>query len=98
MTETASSTTCRYETQISNDFGDPVIADGAPEGWSVAAIEQRDSGLGAAIPALLSTLESHALVRREDRLATWGGMMTPQVYNVTDAGRALLKRLVRKGS
>ncbi len=25
MTETASSTTCRYETHISNDFGDPVV-------------------------------------------------------------------------
>jgi hypothetical protein len=28
VTETAFSTTCRYETQISNDFGDPVFPDG----------------------------------------------------------------------
>jgi hypothetical protein len=30
VTETESSTTCRYETHISNDFGDPVPAISVP--------------------------------------------------------------------
>jgi hypothetical protein len=71
---------------------------GAPQGWSAETIAERDPGLSEAIPALLSTLESHALVHPEDRLATYGGMMTPQVYNVTNAGRVLLERLAAEGT
>lgn len=66
---------------------------GAPQGWSLDTIAERDPGLGEAAPALLSTLESHGLVSPEDRLATWGGMMSKQAYNVTNAGRTLLERL-----
>lgn len=69
-----------------------------PRGWSAGTIAERDPGLGEAIPALLSTLESHALVQAEDRVATLDGMMTPQVYNVTNAGRTLLERLAAEGS
>lgn len=67
-------------------------------GWSAYTVAERDPGLGEAIPALLSTLESHALIHAEDRLATLGGMMTPPVYNVTSAGRTLLERLAAEGS
>ena len=67
-------------------------------GWSQDTIAARDPGLEEAIPALLATLESHGLVRAEDRLATWGGMMSPQVYNITAAGRTLLKRLAAEAS
>jgi hypothetical protein len=70
---------------------------GAPQGWSADTVAERDPGLGEAVPALLPTLESHGLVRAEDQLATWAGMMSKQAYNVTSRGRTLLERLAAEG-
>lgn len=67
-------------------------------GWSLETIATRDPGLGGVIPPLLATLESHGLVRAEDRMTTWGGVDSKPTYNVTAAGRMLLERLTADGS
>lgn len=65
-------------------------------GWSLAAIAARDPGLGEAVPALLSTLESHGLVRAVQSSTPWQGAI--RAYDVTAAGRTLLERLSAEGT
>lgn len=60
-------------------------------GWSLAAIAARDPGLGEAVPAILSTLESHGLVRAMQSSTPWQGAI--RAYDVTATGRTLLERL-----
>jgi len=71
---------------------------GGRQGWTTETIAERDPGMREVVPALLSTLESHGLVRAEDRLATWEAMGSKQAYNVTSRGRALLERLAAEDS
>jgi DNA-binding HxlR family transcriptional regulator len=56
----------------------------------------RDPGLGDALPALLSTLGTHGLVRRVQSPTPWQGAIA--AYNVTAAGMSLLERLAAEGS
>jgi hypothetical protein len=64
-------------------------------GWSLAAIAARDPGLGEAVPAILSTLESHGLVRAVQGSTPWQGAI--RAYGITSAGRTLLERLSAEG-
>jgi hypothetical protein len=64
-------------------------------GWSLATMMARDPGLGEAVPVLLTTLESHGLVRPMQSSTPW---QAPRAaYDVTDAGRTLLERLTAEG-
>ena len=65
-------------------------------GWSLPTIAARDPGLGEAVPALLSTLESHGLVRAMQSSTPWTAAQA--AYDVTSAGRTLLERLAAEGS
>jgi hypothetical protein len=65
-------------------------------GWSLPAIAARDPGLGEGVPARLSTLESHGLVRAMQCSTPWTAAQA--AYDVTNADRMLLERLAAKGS
>jgi hypothetical protein len=58
-------------------------------GWSLATVAARHPEFGGALPALIWTLESHALIQTV-RSAT---PTTAVSYTVTSAGRQLLDRL-----
>lgn len=60
-------------------------------GWSLPKITARAPELGEAVPALLSTLESHGLVRAMQSSTPWTAAQA--AYSVTSAGRFLLERL-----
>lgn len=59
------------------------------DGWSLATVAARHPEFGGALPALVWTLESHALIQSV-RSAT---PATAVAYTVTSAGRHLLDRL-----
>jgi hypothetical protein len=71
---------------IGEDSGTPFIA-----GWSAATLGARLPGLSAALPALLSTLQTHSLIRAEQGSGPYSVPYPP--YNVTLAGRHMLVRL-----
>jgi hypothetical protein len=60
-----------------------------PHGWSLAMVAAQHPEFAGALPALISTLESHALIQTT-RLATPTSAVQ---YSVTSAGRQLLDRL-----
>lgn len=71
---------------IGEDSGTPFMT-----GWSAATLAARLPGMSAALPALLSTLQTHSLIRAEQGSGPYSVPYPP--YNVTQAGRHMLVRL-----
>ena len=65
-------------------------------GWSVATLMARDPRLGEAVPVLLTTLQTHGLVRVVQTPTPWQGAIAAN--EVTTAGRTLLDRLTADGT
>ena len=61
----------------------------SPGGWSLAVVAERHPEFGGALPVLVWTLESHALIQ-VIRTATPSSAV---VYAITSTGRQLLQRL-----
>ncbi len=60
------------------------------DGWTQELLADVEAGLGAALPALLSTLESHALAEHQ---ANWAALEGAPLYRITGRGQALMRRL-----
>jgi hypothetical protein len=71
---------------IGEDSGTPFMA-----GWSAATLSARLPGLSGGLPALLSTLQTHSLVRAEQGSGPYSVPYPP--FNVTRAGLDMLARL-----
>ena len=79
--------------KILSEKQEPIRGSGggsAPQGRSLAAVAAQHPEFGGTLPALIWTLESHALIQTS-RLATPTSAVQ---YTVTSAGRQLLDRLI----
>jgi len=65
------------------------------DGWSRQLLARVEPGLADALPALLATLEAHALV---DHPANWSSLEGTPLYRITRRGQVLLRRLQEHGA